>query len=148
MEKIRKFFASDIFTAILVIAAGIIVFTGNEIGGTVLFIVVLGIVMALCDDFLPALQIILITTCFAIRCKHSYDDFIKFWWLIPPVAALILSHFFVYKTKFSKGSCFFGILATSVAVTLGGVGIISAKEYFAPLYCLHTQYDRIRKMNV
>lgn len=133
MEKIRKFFASDIFTAILVIAAGIIVFTGNEIGGTVLFIVILGIVMALCDDFLPSLQIILITTCFAIRCKHSYDDFIKFWWLIPPVAALILSHFFVYKAKFSKGSCFFGILATSVAVTLGGVGIITAKEYFAPV---------------
>ncbi len=116
MEKIRRFFSSDWFTAILVIAAGFIVVTGNEIGGTVLFIVIFGVVMALSEDFLPSLQIILLTTCFAIRCKHSYDDFIKFWWLIPPVAVLILSHFFVYKAKFSKGSCFFGILATSAAV--------------------------------
>jgi hypothetical protein len=107
MEKIRRFFSSDWFTAILVIAAGFIVVTGNEIGGTVLFIIIFGVVMALSEDFLPSLQIILLTTCFAIRCKHSYDDFIKFWWLIPPVAVLILSHFFVYKTKFSKGSCFY-----------------------------------------
>lgn len=133
MEKIRKFFSSDWFTAILMIAAAFFVFTGNEIGGTVLFIVTFGVTMALSDDFMPSLQIILIATCFAIRCKHSYDDFIKFWWLIPPVVILTLSHFFIYKTKFSRGSCFFGILATSLAVTLGGVGIISAKEYFAPI---------------
>ncbi len=124
---------SDWFTAALIIAASIIIFTGAEIAGTVIFIVVFGLTMALSEDFLPALQIIVITTCFAIRCKHSYDDFIQFWWLIPPVALLTLSHFFVYKTKFKKGSCFYGILAVSAAVTLGGVGIISAKEYFAPV---------------
>ena len=133
MEKIRKFILSDWFTVFLIAAAGFIVITGNEIPGTVIFVVICGLVMALCEDFLPALQVILITTCFAIRCKHSYDDFIKFWWLIPPVAVLILSHFFVYKTKFTRGSCFFGILATSLAVTLGGLGIITAKEYFAPV---------------
>lgn len=136
MEKIRKFFISDWFTAILIIAASVIVFTNNEIGGTVLFISVLGIVMALSDDIMPALQIIVLTTCFAIRCKHSYDDFIQFVWLVPPVAILILSHFFIYRHKFDKVSfrnfgCFYGILAVSAATTLGGVGIISAKEYFS-----------------
>ncbi len=131
MDKIRKFLISDWFTAALIIAASIIVFTGTEIAGTVIFIVIFGITMALSEDFLPALQIIVITTCFAIRCKHSYDDFIQFWWLAPGVALLILSHFVIYKIKFKKGSCFYGILATSVAVTLGGVGIITAKEYFS-----------------
>lgn len=131
MEKTRKFLISDWFTAILMIAATAIVFTGNEIAGTVIFVVVLGLVMAISDDLLPALQIIVLTTCFAIRCKHSYDDFIKFWWLIPPVALLILSHFVIYRCKFQKGSCFYGILATSIAVTLGGLGIITAKEYFS-----------------
>lgn len=133
MEKIRRFFSSDWFTAFLIIAAGFIVVTGNEIAGTIIFVVICGLVMALCEDFLPALQVILITTCFAIRCKHSYDDFIRFWWLVPGVAVLILSHFFIYKAKFTRGNCFFGILATSIAVTLGGLGIITAKEYFAPV---------------
>lgn len=133
MEKIRRFLISDWFTALLIAAASFIVVTGNEIGGTVMFVALFGIVMALSDDLLPALQIVLITTCFAIRCKHSYDDFIRFWWLIPPVAVLVLSHFFVYRNKLKKGICFYGIVATSVAVTLGGLGIISTKEYFAPI---------------
>ena len=80
MEKIRKFLISDWFTVFLIAAASFIVVTGNEIGGTVMFVALFGIVMALSDDLLPALQIVLITTCFAIRCKHSYDDFIRFWW--------------------------------------------------------------------
>lgn len=133
MDKIRKFLISDWFTAALITAASLVVFTGTEIAGTVIFIVLFGLTMALSEDFIPSLQIIVITTCFAIRCKHSYDDFIQFWWLIPPVALLVLSHFFIYKIKFKKGSCFYGILATSVAVTLGGLGIITAKEYFSPV---------------
>lgn len=133
MDKIRKFLISDWFTAILILAAGIIIFTGNEIAGTVIFVAAFGLTMALSEDWLPGLQIIVITTCFAIRCKHSYDDFIQYWWLIPPVAILIISHFFIYKAKLKKGTVFYGILATSVAVTLGGLGIISAKEYFAPV---------------
>lgn len=133
MEKIRKFLISDWFTAILLAAASVFVFTGTEVVGTVLFIVVFGLVMALSEDLIPALQIIVIASCFAIRCKHSYNDFKEFFWLLPPVVLLILSHFFIYRTKLKKGSCFFGILATSAAVTLGGVGIISAKEYFSPI---------------
>lgn len=133
MDKIRKFLISDWFTAALIIAASIVIFTGAEIAGTVIFIILFGLTMALSEDFIPSLQIIVITTCFAIRCKHSYDDFIQFWWLLPPVALLVLSHFFIYKIKFKKGSCFYGILATSAAVTLGGVGIITAKEYFSPV---------------
>lgn len=133
MDKIRKFLISDWFTAALLAAACIIVFTGGEIAGTVLFIIIFGVVMALSEDLMPAFQIIVIASCFAIRCKHSYDDFIQFAWMLPPVIILTLSHFFVYRIKLKKGSCFWGIFATSVAVTLGGLGIITAKEYFNPV---------------
>ena len=43
---------------------------------------------------------------------------------------LIVIHFVRFRAKFSKGMCFNGILAVSLAVTLGGVGIITFKEYF------------------
>lgn len=132
MEKIRKFLVSDSFTAVLFVMAGIVVFTNNEIIGTVLFAAIIGIVMVLSDDFLPALQTILFTSCFAIRCKHSFDDFIKYVWVAPAIVILIISHFIIYKPKFKKGGCFYGILATSLAVTLGGLGSVSAKEYFSP----------------
>ncbi|MBQ3006102.1 MAG: O-antigen ligase family protein [Clostridia bacterium] len=131
MEKIKKFLISDWFTVILLIGSVGVVFSGNEIIGTVIFVLVFGITMALTDDWMPLLQIIMFTTCFAIRCKNSFSTFLAYWWVVPIMVALIVCHFVRFRAHFAKGMCFSGILATSVAVTLGGVGIISAKEYFS-----------------
>ncbi|MBQ2904811.1 MAG: O-antigen ligase family protein [Clostridia bacterium] len=131
MEKIKKFLISDWFTVILLIGSVGVVFSGNEIIGTVIFVLVFGITMALTDDWMPLLQIIMFTTCFAIRCKNSFSTFLAYWWVVPIMVALIVCHFVRFRAHFAKGMCFNGILATSVAVTLGGVGIISAKEYFS-----------------
>ena len=132
LPKIRKFLTSDWFTLILLLGAAVVVFTGTEVIGTLIFALVIGASLALTDDFLPALQALMLTICFAIRCKHSFDDFIQHWYLAPPIAILVLSHFFLYRIKPSKkGSVFWGIFASSAAVTLGGLGIITAKEYFS-----------------
>ena len=130
MEKIKKFLVSDWFTAILLVAAVGIVFSGSEIIGTLVFALICCATMALTDDWMPVLQVIMFTTCFAIRCKNSFSTFIGYWWLLPVMFALIITHFVRFRPKFSKGMCFKGILATSLAVTLGGVGIITAREYF------------------
>ena len=131
MEKIKKFLISDWFTVILLIGSVGVVFSGNEIIGTVVFVLIFGITMALTDDWMPLLQIIMFTTCFAIRCKNSFSTFLGYWWVVPIMIALIICHFVRFKAHFAKGMCFKGILATSVAVTLGGVGTISAEEYFS-----------------
>ena len=68
MDKIKKFFVSDWFTVILLVASVGIVFSGNEIIGTIIFALLCGVTMALTDDWMPVLQIIMFTTCFAIRC--------------------------------------------------------------------------------
>lgn len=132
MEKIKKFLVSDWFTVILLVASVGIVFGSYEIIGTVAFALVFGITMALTDEMMPLLQIIMFTTCFSIRCKNSFSTFLGYWWVIPIIIALIVCHFIRFKPAFLKGGmCFKGIFATSVAVTLGGIGIISAKEYFS-----------------
>lgn len=132
LPEIRKFLVSDWFSAILLLGAVVIVFTGTEVVGTLIFALVISTIMALTDDLLPALQALMYTICFAIRCKHSFDDFIQHWYFAPPIVILILSHFFLFRFRPScKGSIFKGILASSAAVTLGGLGIISAKEYFS-----------------
>ncbi|MBR5561990.1 MAG: O-antigen ligase family protein [Clostridia bacterium] len=131
MEKINKFLVSDWFTVLLLVAAVGVVFSGCEIIGTVAFVLIFGITMALTDNWMPLLQIIMFTTCFAIRCKNSFSTFLGYWWVVPIMVALVICHFVRFKAHFSGGTCFKGILATSVAVTLGGVGIISAKEYFS-----------------
>ena len=131
MEKIRKFLVSDWYTVILFALACLVVITGTEVLGTLIFAIIIGFSMTLIDDWLVPLQGVMLTFCFAIRCKHSFDDFMKYWYLAVIAGVLVFSHFILYKFKFRKGSCFNGILATSLAVTLGGVGIITAKEYFS-----------------
>ena len=131
MDKIKKFLISDWFTVILLMLSVGVVFSGYEIIGTVAFVLIFGVTMALTDDWMPLLQIIMFTTCFAIRCKNSFSTFLGYWWVVPIMVVLIICHFVRFKARFSKGICFKGILATSVAVTLGGVGIISVKEYFS-----------------
>lgn len=131
MEKVRKILVSDWYTVILFVLACLVVITGTEVFGTLVFAIIIGASMALTDDWVPPLQGVMLTFCFAIRCKHSFDDFMKYWYLAAAAGVLILLHFIFYKFKFRKGSCFNGILATSLAVTLGGVGIITAKEYFS-----------------
>lgn len=131
MEKIRRFLISDWYTVFLFLIGSLVVLTNNEILGTLLMANIVGFSMMLSDEWLPPLQGVIITFCFAIRCKHSFDDFMQYWYLAIPAGVMILMHFVLYKFKFRKGSCFYGIVATSLAVTLGGLGIITAKEYFS-----------------
>ena len=105
MEKVRKFLISDWFTAILFIVAAAVVFTSTEIIGTVAFVLVFGVVMALTNDWVTLLQIVMFTTCFAIRCKNSFGTFLDFWWVVPIMLVLIVCHFVRFRAKFSKGNC-------------------------------------------
>ncbi|MGN0573994.1 MAG: O-antigen ligase family protein [Acutalibacteraceae bacterium] len=132
MEKIRKFLISDWYAAALLAIACAVIFTGSEVFGTMFFALIIGVTMALTEDLMPALEAIMVTVCFAIRCKHSFDDFMELWWLVPPIVILVLFHFIHYRSPLKKGACFYGIAAASVAVTLGGLGKITAREYFNP----------------
>lgn len=129
-EKTKRFLVSDWFTVILLVSAVGVVFSGAEIIGTVIFVLIFGVTAALTDDWMPLLQIIMFTTCFAIRCKNSFSTFLGYWWIVPIMVVLLVIHFVRFKAKFANGTCFKGILATSLAVTLGGAGIITFKEYF------------------
>ncbi len=131
-DKFRKFIFSKYFSIFLFALGSFFAIIGQEVFGTLVFALIIAACFAVTDDFLPVLQSVLFVTCFAIRCKNSFDDFIKFWWMAPPIVILFFTHFFRFKVKLSRGKCFYSILATSIAVTVGGIGSISFKEYFTP----------------
>ena len=130
-STLKKFVFSKYFTVSLFALGTFFAFIGAEVFGTLVFCLIITGVFALTDDFLPALESIMFVICFAIRCKNSFNSFIKFWWMAPPIVILFLLHFFRFKIKFEKGKCFNGIFAASAATTIGGLGIISFKEYFS-----------------
>lgn len=68
-----------------------------------------------------------------IFCYDSYDFFIRYIWLAPIVIVAILVHVIRLRPRLLVGRSFYPLVAVSVATVLGGVGMISAEEYFRPV---------------
>ncbi len=131
-DEARKFLVSDRYSFVLFLGACVALFSGREVFFVCLFIVFIFVVFFLTDDLLPVLEAALVTTCFAIRCKHSFNEFIKYWYWAVPVLILFTIHLVRYKIKPQKTIILPGMLATSFAIVLGGVGVIYWKTYFSP----------------
>ncbi len=54
------------------------------------------------------------------------------WYAIVPFALALIFQLVHYRKPFVKGRYFYPMLAVSAALMLGGIGTISAKEYFQP----------------
>lgn len=132
MQKLSGFVLSGKYPVFLFIMSSIFVITNTEVFGTMFMAAFVTFAITLTNNLMPLFEGILLTTCFTIRCKLSYDAFYKLWWMAIPIVIFFVLHFLRYPPHFKKGALFNGILATSVAVTLGGVGSITAKEYFSP----------------
>ena len=130
-------FAECLLAAVFVIARGM----GNIMPlayGIVTLGVILCIKLIFCDDLIATLMPFWLICCIAIKCYDSFNVFIKFIWLAPIPVIGLLFHFIVYRKKFDPGKTWKGAAAVAVAVTLGGLGKITAAEYFSPTALYHT----------
>ncbi len=144
IEDIRKFLLSDRWLAILFFVSMIIVGLhshmpkeGFHIWGTVVMAYITGLVFLFTGDIMAMLTPLLFTYLVAIRCYNSLADFKKIWFLAIPLVLILLFNIFAYGKKPTvKGSQFVPMLLVSIAVTLGGAGVISKEDYFggAALY--------------
>ena len=55
-----------------------------------------------------------------------------------PILAGFVFHFIRYRKPFRQGRSFLGLCAVSLAILLGGIGIISPSEYFDPVTLYYT----------
>lgn len=131
IEKPRWFITSPWFTVLLIAISSVSMFTGFEFTGVVVLSIMLTLTLAVSDDLLPAFETLLAICCFAIRLRKTYMNFFNLWPLALPIIALLLIHICCYKIKLSKVSFTSGMIATSVALMLGGIGFISYAEYTA-----------------
>ena len=132
-----KLFRSKLFTAIytplLFLLACLITVKNQEIIGTVIFVYITSAVMLLSSRLTDAMLPALLICVFSTRCYNSADAFFALVpFFIPPVVGVVL-HFVLYAKRlhFTCGPSFFGLCAVTLSVTLGGLGTITAGEYFA-----------------
>ena len=138
LEIIRGFLLSEKWMAILFVIAGTFACLHSafpkeqfHIWGSVVLAYITGIVFVLSGDILAMLIPAMFTYCIGIRCYNSLATFGKIWWLAIPLVIMALFNIIAYfKKPTTKGSQFYPMLFVSIAVTIGGVGVISAKDYF------------------
>lgn len=127
----NRIFTSNLFCLLMfALSVGVIV-TGAHVAGLLITCTLVTVILLLCDDIKTTTVPVLCAAVFLSQCYDSYNTFIKFAWIAVPVAAALIFNFIAYRKKFKLGLTFYGLCAVSVAVTFGGVGSISASEYFA-----------------
>ena len=150
--RLRAFWHSPLFsTLLLVLACGATALSQwldflsspetpakEGAAGTVVVIAALVMVWLLIlilltdEDTFATTTPFLLLTVLVSSCYDGYALFIPYAPMALPAAAALLFHFIRYRGTFTTGASLRPLLAVSVAVTLGGVGCLTAKEYFSP----------------
>ena len=144
IEKLRAFLCSKTFMAIqCVIAAVFVIWKGKGdimplVYGNIVLGTILCFILVICDDLIGTLMPFLLVSCLSIKCYNSFDIYIQLLPLAPVIAAVLIFHFVVYRKKLDMGKTWPGAAAVAIAVTLGGLGKITAREYFSGTALFYT----------
>lgn len=153
MMALRHFFMSKLSVGLQLLMAILIIVIRNDgdigathvgnmpiVYGIAVFVALEAIILVVCDNIIATTPAFLFISSISIKCYNSFDTFIKFWWLAIPVGFAFIFHFVVYKKefKFEKGKLTLPYILVSIAVTLGGLGKISFKEFFQGTFLFYT----------
>lgn len=112
--------------------------------GTVVLIaamVLLWLILAILvtsDDVFATTTPFLLLTVLVSSCYDGYALFAPYIWLAIPAVAALLFHFIRYRGRFTAGYFTAPLFAVSLAVTFGGLGCLTAAEYFTPAALYYT----------
>lgn len=132
--NLRSFFLTKLFMWLCFAAGALFISFGAEVFGVVFFVLLIALIMTVSDDILPTTFPFLVICISVLQCYNSFSTFIKLWWLAIPVVAAVVFHFVFYRRPVVIGRTFYGIVAVTVAVTVGGLGFISIENYFKSMY--------------
>lgn len=135
--KLTAFWESRVFMGLCFLAAVAATAFSAELYLIPVFVILFDIIFVTDDNFLDALLPILLLNAMAMRTEDWTTVLLQFVWLVVPTAVSIVLHFVLYPKKWNHGDYLWGICAVSAALLLGGIGSISAKEYFDPYTSLY-----------
>lgn len=128
--KARPILQSPWFMALIFIAAALVLIFQAPIAGTVIFVLLICAMLVLSENTALTLLPFSLLCMFVLKEYNSFDRFIKLWWLAIPVVPSLLYHLIAYRETPTKSILPYGIAGVAFAVTFGGLGSISAAEYF------------------
>ena len=135
LQRVRQFIVSPWGLLAQFCLAAVVIIAHAPMPGLFLFAGIMLTLLVVCDDVLAVLPSALLTSLCMIKVDNTtaYGKYSRLWWLIFFVAAAIAFHLWKYQRgkKFVWGKAAWALVGVTVAITIGGLGFISAKEYFA-----------------
>ena len=137
MKAVIRKYGAQIARDFLCVAVFLIaVLTGGETARIAPFAIALLLLIsvgliALRDTRYLTLPFLLLCLLF-IFCYNSFSVFIRYVWLVPIPIGAIIWHLVRLRPRFKSGPTLPPLIAVAVATLLGGIGMISAEDYFRP----------------
>lgn len=127
----ENFALSKYYNATLFFIIGVCyLFSREDIGFLILMIVIISN-WILVDDIMPMILPLVGMCIIVLRLYDGWEKLFNFWPLLIHAAAAMAFHLIYYRKKFKKSQLLLPLLAISVALLVGGLFVISAKEYFS-----------------
>ncbi len=104
----------------------------NLAGGMALAFIAMW-VLVFSDDTLSALCPVMFAVMSLTSFYTNYYALTEYAWVTVPFAAALLVHIFAYRGKFVRGQMFYSLAGVSIALIVGGIGVIPPEEYFSPI---------------
>ena len=121
VQFMRRFSISKYFMIFCVGLACLVVTARIELAGAVMFVLIECILLIFCEDILVTTLPFLLASEFLCKMYDSFSTFIRVWPLAIGFIGALVFHFIIYRKKIVFGKLFWGILAVSIATTVGGL---------------------------
>ena len=128
--RLRRFYESRCHIFILFFLSAVATVLNFEHYIIPIFVLWIVFIMVTHENFTDILLPILLLNAMAIRTIGQTTYHEKHLWLAIPAALGILLHFIIFPRKITVGKSFYPLCAVSLALLLGGVGVIEREEYF------------------
>lgn len=130
IRGLDKFLYTGFYPLTLFIVGLIFYILRLEVVGVIVQLSVLLFVLVTHRDTMPALYPFLLICTIPLRMYGIVDVWLKLVPLVAVVVPCLLFHFIYYRPKIKKGKMFFPYLAVAIAITFGGLFVVSPKAYF------------------
>ena len=131
--RFNGIFGSGTVTTVLFLLALAFVWFKWYVAGAIVFVLIASAELVFCSDLsVPALPLLLVS-CIVLPCYDSFNTFIRYAWVVPVFLIAFFYNVIVFREKMKIGRTFFGQVAVTVALMLGGTGYIAREDLLSPM---------------
>lgn len=92
-----------------------------------------------CDDLMSIFAPVMFTLEISVEYYKDFSVLTQYmWYAIVPFAAALIFNLIYYRRPLKKGRYTYSFIAVTLALILGGIGVIPAEQYFAPMGLYYT----------